>query len=242
MLKETAAKTEPKKAVAIDGGATSHVDAIWSNDTMDDFDDQSSDNRDVSSLETENKVVTAEKGKGKDAKKVETKAEGDADEAEVETDAEEDKEDGEGSSSDDDEDAETPESDSDKEGAEKDGKEKKEEEEKEEPEAVLKLHKAKLADKEYEIPEEAVFKFKVDGKMKDVTLKDMKTDYSGKVAWDRKFQDLSTEKKTYEADKSEVMHLLKGFYDKTQAKDYMGALGILAQAGGLNPVEFLKKL
>lgn len=55
--------------------------------------------------------------------------------------------------------------------------------------------------KMYEVPEDATFKTKVNGKWETPTLQELKDDYSGRVMWDRKFTELSEDKKEWSEEK-----------------------------------------
>ncbi len=53
--------------------------------------------------------------------------------------------------------------------------------------------------KRYEIPEDATFKVKIDGKNEKVTLTELRDNYSGKIAYDEKFTKFSEERKGFES-------------------------------------------
>ena len=55
--------------------------------------------------------------------------------------------------------------------------------------------------KSIEIPENAKLKVKVDGKVQEVTLQDLQKDYAGKVAYERKYKELSVERETVKKDR-----------------------------------------
>jgi hypothetical protein len=108
-------------------------------------------------------------------------------------------------------------------------------------EEIRKL-KAKFGEEEYELPEDATFLAKVDGEEVEVSLKDLKTNYSGKVAWDKKFSELGAEKKAYMDDKQIVESYISEFKDYADKGDFSGAMEFLARLAGHNPLEFRKEL
>ena len=57
--------------------------------------------------------------------------------------------------------------------------------------------------KQYEIPEDAQLKVKVKGKWEKVPLTELRDNYAGKVAYDEKFQDLSSKAKHFENEKND---------------------------------------
>lgn len=79
--------------------------------------------------------------------------------------------------------------------------------------------------KRYEIPEDAELKVKVDGKSEKVTLTELRDNYSGKVAYDKKFSEFSEEKKTWEGQKTQ--------YDTEieTVKEHFGNIRQLTEAG-----------
>lgn len=97
----------------------------------------------------------------------------------------------------------------------KSDKESKESKDAKAEEAKRKLHKAKFGDKELELDEEAEFFQKVDGKDTPVKLKDLLANYSGKVAWDKKFSELGREKETFKKDTGRTNELVSKIMKET---------------------------
>ena len=94
-----------------------------------------------------------------------------------------------------------------------------------------------------------MFKHTVDGKDEDVTLQDLLNNYSGKVGWDKKFQELSDDKKLYKEEitnhKAEVEKIngyINTFRDKMKNGDSLGALEYFAEFSGMKPYEFRNEL
>jgi len=89
---------------------------------------------------------------------------------------------------------------------------------------------------------EFTVKAKVDGEEVDVSLAELKQNYAGKVAWDKKFTELSAERKEYEAEVSEVNAYINEFAAKMREGDTLGAMSYFAEFGGVPPFEFKKQL
>jgi hypothetical protein len=89
---------------------------------------------------------------------------------------------------------------------EEEEKEEKEEKEEEKPKAKEEAKESKklrvrMGDELYNIDSDATFKVKVDGENQEVTAQELINNYSGKVAWDKKFTEIGKEKKTLEFEK-----------------------------------------
>tara|TARA_R110000744_G_scaffold94093_3_gene181654 strand:+ start:7546 stop:8829 length:1284 start_codon:yes stop_codon:yes gene_type:complete len=69
-------------------------------------------------------------------------------------------------------------------------------------EAIRNL-KAFREGKAYEVPEDAQINVKINGKSEKVALKDLRDNYSGQVAYDKKFTELSEEKETFKVERDE---------------------------------------
>tara|TARA_R100000152_G_C6781197_1_gene215206 strand:+ start:4276 stop:5436 length:1161 start_codon:yes stop_codon:yes gene_type:complete len=122
--------------------------------------------------------------------------------------------------------------------------EKKEEEIKE-----IKKLLGKYGDDEMEIAAETLFKHKVDGEDVDVSLQDLLNNYSGKVSYDKKFQEFSENKKDfdeYKANYDQDINLINGyindFAQKLKSNDALGALSYFAEFSGMEPHEFKRQL
>lgn len=96
--------------------------------------------------------------------------------------------------------------------ADSDGEEQNTENDGDSAEEVRNL-KASRGGKQYEIPEDAEFKVKVNGKWEKVPLTELRDNYSGKVAYDEKFQELNSQAKTFKAEKENYdsqIEMIKG--------------------------------
>ena len=75
------------------------------------------------------------------------------------------------------------------------------EDEEEKPKSKLRM---KMGEELYNVESDATFKVKVDGKTLDVPVQELINNYSGKVAWDKKFTELGKEKKHLEVEKKQI--------------------------------------
>ena len=74
---------------------------------------------------------------------------------------------------------------------------------KEEKAEEIKKLIAKYGEENLEMPANAIFKHKVDGEEVDVELQELLNNYSGKISYDKKFQEFSSEKKEFEGYKED---------------------------------------
>jgi len=93
-----------------------------------------------------------------------------------------------------------------------------------------------------ESKEPETLKVKVDGEEVDVSLDDLKSNYSGKVAYDKKFSELDRDKKAYETEVAEVNGYINTFAEKLRSGDGMGAMSYFAEFNGMPPHEFKQQL
>lgn len=119
----------------------------------------------------------------------------------------------------------------------------------EEAQEEIKKLIAKYGEDELEIASSALFKHKVDGEEIDVELQELLNNYSGKISYDKKFQELSDHKKQYETDinqykseMDEVNTYINNFANKIKENDALGALEYFAQFSGMKPYEFRREL
>lgn len=124
-------------------------------------------------------------------------------------------------------------------------KEAKSEESKEETEKPAtpprKTVKAKYNDTDIELDEEALIPVMVDGKEELLTLKELRADRSGKIAWDKKFSELDRERKTTRAQQEKLdasSNLVKEIFEE---QDPNIKVYKMAQLAGVDPVQFRQK-
>jgi hypothetical protein len=108
-------------------------------------------------------------------------------------------------------------------------------------EEIRKLE-AKFGDERLEIPQDAVISVTIDGEEQEISLNDLRNNYSGKVAWDKKFSELGREKQQFSQDKSLVEKYVSDFAALAEKGDHAGAMEYLASLSGQNPLEFRKAL
>lgn len=107
--------------------------------------------------------------------------------------------------------------------------------------ALRKTIKAKLADSEFDLDEEATIPVKINGKEEFVQIKDLMGNYSGKVAWDKKFSEVDQTRKSVAAQElklREMADLVKQVYEEQDPNIKMFRMSQLA---GIDPVQFREK-
>lgn len=125
------------------------------------------------------------------------------------------------------------------------------EEENTEAEEIKEIKKllGRYGEEETEIAAETLFKHKVDGEDVDVSLQDLLNNYSGKVSYDKKFQEFSESKKefnsykeVYDKDIETINSYINNFSQKLKEKDALGALSYFAEFSGMEPHTFRRQL
>lgn len=107
--------------------------------------------------------------------------------------------------------------------------------------ALRKTIKAKLADSEFDLDEEAAIPVKINGKEEFVQVKDLMGNYSGKIAWDKKFSEIDQTRKSVAAQElklREMADLVKQVYEEQDPNIKMFRMSQLA---GIDPVQFREK-
>jgi len=107
----------------------------------------------------------------------------------------------------------------------------------------------KFGEEEVEIAANTLFKHTVEGEEKDVSLQELINNYSGKVGWDKKFQELTEDRngynnevKSHQEEVDRVNSYINTFRDKMQNNDALGALEYFASFSGMKPFEFREAL
>lgn len=85
-------------------------------------------------------------------------------------------------------------------------------------------------------------KVKVNGKEESVTLKDLKANYSGKVAWDKKFTELDKQNKEIRANNERLEKAAFKIKETFQEQDPQIRMFRMAELAGVDPVEFFQKM
>jgi len=128
-----------------------------------------------------------------------------------------------------------------------DGEEKSPEQETYEEE--IKRILAKQGEEDVELLANTMFKHKVDGEEVDVDLQSLLNNYSGKVSYDKKFQEFSSQKKEFETKQNQynteidqINNYINDFAEKFRQNDALGALEYFAEFAGMKPYEFRRDL
>lgn len=103
---------------------------------------------------------------------------------------------------------------------------------------IFKKITAKLGEIDQELSPDLLVKHKVDGQEIDIKLQELLNNYSGKQAWDKRFQQLDAEKKAYMAERQMIEQYITEFGNKVKNNDSIGAIEYLAQFAGVNQLEF----
>lgn len=101
---------------------------------------------------------------------------------------------------------------------------------------------ARLGEENQEISPDLTFKHKVDGQEIDVNIQELLNNFSGKQAWDKRFQNLDAERKAFLSERKMIEDYVSEFSNKIKNNDALGAMEYLAQFAGVNPLEFRKSV
>lgn len=126
---------------------------------------------------------------------------------------------------------------------ESDDKEEKSDEkaESKEEKQLRKMIKAKYEDSELDIDEESLVSVKINGQDQMVPIKDLLTNYSGKVAWDKKFSELDQNRKSLSAKELKIREISDTIRSVYEEQDPTVKMYKMAQLAGVDPVEFRNK-
>lgn len=109
----------------------------------------------------------------------------------------------------------------------------------------IKVVSAFLGDKKFDVPEDAVFRFKVDNKEVEVTTADLKKNYQGKIPWERhyheskvKAQQLEQREANLTAKETAAQAKLDKILETFEKNPYL-AFDEIAKMKGKNPAEYL---
>lgn len=94
--------------------------------------------------------------------------------------------------------------------------------------------------KETSTPE--VIKVKVNGKEEEVSIEELKSNYSGKVAYDKKFTELDKERKSFIKEKTEIENYVNEFRNISQSQNMVEATKFLGQITGKAPHDVVNEL
>lgn len=108
-------------------------------------------------------------------------------------------------------------------------------------EKARKMIKAKLKESEFDLDEEATIPVKINGKEELVSVKELMGNYSGKVAWDKKFTELSKKEKDIKGLESRAQQASNNFKGLFEEKDETVRMFKMAQMAGVDPVQYRQK-
>lgn len=113
-------------------------------------------------------------------------------------------------------------------------------EEKTKKELAKEIRKLKLkaGDKEIDVDEIATIRHKVDGSDVDVTMKDLLSNYSGKVAWDKRFSELDTDRKGWKSERETFESKIKSIMEAADPEERFYKM---AEISGQDPLAIRRK-
>lgn len=117
---------------------------------------------------------------------------------------------------------------------EKGGKEEKEPLDKPEPRKI----KGKSGDKDFELDEDGLVPVKINGKEEMVQVKELLGNYSGKVAWDKKFSDVDKIRQSVQQSQKSLDMSKSQIKAVFEEKDPTLRLFKMAEIAGVSPAEF----
>jgi hypothetical protein len=82
----------------------------------------------------------------------------------------------------------------------------------------------------------------VDGKKETVAIKDLMQNYSGKQAWDKKFNEINKVKQEYETNVNHITKAVNQMSKKAMSGDAIGAIADLADLMGADPAKVVTDL
>lgn len=110
-----------------------------------------------------------------------------------------------------------------------------------EPAKKPKVHKFRSGDSEHDLSGDAVVTIPVNGKKEDVPLQELVNHYNGKVAWDKRFNDLDKSEKAHQAATGQMTEMVTKLHDSA-TKDPETAWDFLADWTKQDPVALKEKI
>jgi len=98
--------------------------------------------------------------------------------------------------------------------------------------------KAKLGDKELDLDPDVLIPVKINGKDEYMSLNELRSDRSGKVEWDKRFQQLDREKKEFQGKTNAITEKVKAIF---QEQDPDLRFYRMAELSGVSPQEYRQK-
>lgn len=95
----------------------------------------------------------------------------------------------------------------------------------------------------FDVPSAAMVPVKVNGELQTVPFQELVNNYSGKIHWDKKFNELNTQHQKFSSEKSRFERNIREVYKKAaEENDPLGAIAILAEAMGADPIQTVTQL
>ena len=96
--------------------------------------------------------------------------------------------------------------------------------------------KAKYEDSELDIDEESLVPVKINGQDQMVPIKELLTNYSGKVAWDKKFSELDQNRRSLSAKELKIREISDTIRSVYEEQDPTVKMYKMAQLAGVDTV------
>jgi len=106
---------------------------------------------------------------------------------------------------------------------------------------LRKAIRAKLADKEFDLDEESLVPVKINGKEEMIPVKELLGNYSGKVAWDKRFTELSKKEKQNSSNELKFRQAAENFKGALMEEDLDVRMFKIASMAGVDPIEYRTK-
>lgn len=108
-------------------------------------------------------------------------------------------------------------------------------------EKARKIIKAKLNDSEIDLDEESLVPVKINGKEELVPVKDLMSNYSGKVAWDKRFTEQSKREKHISSLEAKANQAIQSFKTAIEEQDPTLRMFKMSQMAGVDPITYRQK-
>lgn len=106
-----------------------------------------------------------------------------------------------------------------------------------------KLVKLKSGNETSEIDAEAKIPHKIDGVETEVSVQELLNNYSGKVAWDKRFTELEGQRRTFKTEQAKLQNNIDSVMKTwTEGNDPEGAFYVMAEKFGYDPIKLRKDL
>lgn len=128
-----------------------------------------------------------------------------------------------------------------KETKERKGEQDEQEESKEKSEKVKSI-KIRAGEQEYEIPSNAPVPVKINGKDENVSFQELVNNYSGKVSYEKKFNELAINRKKFENERNDIQSSIDNLTKVFESGDARYAFSSMVEALGGNGDEWWGKL